>query len=108
MATIQVGAEDPSLVTAEQDLASAGSQLLQTELATAMPWTALPVVSLLVGYICSYVSNWIITNINQAAYAVYVAAKTGKQVSDFISTQQSGPSSASDASGDALINLGNE
>jgi len=106
--TIQIGQEDPILSDLEQALITDGSHALQAALATALPWTGLPVISILVGFICDWVSNFIVTHLDQAGYAAYVAINTGKQVSAYYQAKQSGNETTIDKTGDTLVNLGSE
>ncbi len=108
MSEIQVGAENPIISDLLKNLVTDGSSVLQAELAVALPWSALPVINFFVGLICTWVCNFIITNLDQAGFAIYVSIKTGRQVSEYFKAKQTGVQGDIDKTGDSLIHLGNE
>lgn len=90
------------------NLKNDGASALEAVLNVQLPWTKLPVVSVLVNMIVQKLVDIFIDEINKEAFALYVSIKTRKQVSDYLGAQQSGNQSAIDQAGDALIHLGGQ
>lgn len=106
MATIEVGQNSTAVNTVEDALKTDGAKVLEAQLATALPWTRLPFISFFVDMIIEHVVDLFVTKVDQAAFAIYVAVNTGKQVSDYVQAQAAGDTNEIDKAGDALIHLG--
>ncbi len=102
-----IGQESTAVTAVKSVLATDGEMCITNDLAALMPWTALPVIDFFVHIIIDYVVNLFITQIDNVAFAGYVATKTGKQVSDYILAQDSGNQQSVDQSADGLIKLTN-
>ena len=99
--------QDPSNVAqGEVLLESEGAKVLTDAINADMAWTRLPVISTLVNMIVEKIVDIFIGQIDKLAFAVFTAAKTGREVSDYINAQASGDENSIDNSGDALIHLG--
>ena len=108
--TITIGQDSPGVIAAEDVLITDGAKVLQADMALVpgLGWTAFPIISYFVGDICTWVSEFIVGNLDTAGYMIYVAAKTGKQVSDYEKAQDNGDTGAIDQAGDNLVHLGDE
>lgn len=99
----QWGAIGKAVVT---DLEKDGAQVLMAYIKIQMPALCAPIISIFTNLVVGIAVKFIITNLDNAVFAAYVAVKTNKQVSDYITAQDSGSVSGIDAAGDALIHLG--
>jgi hypothetical protein len=108
-ATIEIGQDVQFVKDGEALLVTDGAILLQYYIDTIPvvgAFLALPIINNITGMVINAAVGYIIKELDLAGYAIYVAFKTQKQVSDYIAAKASGNQSTIDNAGDAAIHLG--
>ena len=90
----------------EQAFIDAGQKAIVTWLVSKLPWLGGWFMSPITGFFAGLAAQFIISELDKMAFAVYVAAAVGGQVSDFIKAEESGDTTAIDNAADGLIHLG--
>lgn len=102
-----IGQDNPIISQLEQNLETDGAAALKAYVIAEVPLLGVPGINLITGLVIDSVSKFIVKNLDNLGYAIYVSAKLNTQVSKYIAAQESGNQGAIDSSGDGLIHLGN-
>lgn len=112
-AEIEIGQDNAILKEGETLLEQDGSKILEAYIMTQCPpaiaaFLADPIARQVFEFVVDKSVTFIVKEIDNGVFEIYVAAKTGVQIDKYKKAQDSGDTQAVDQTGDALIGLGNE
>jgi hypothetical protein len=105
-APIVIGQDNPIIQSIEQGLISVGVQVAEASLATAEPWTQLPIVKWLVDEGIKFGITQAVQEVDLIGYQIYVSVTDSEKVSNFVAEQADGSQSQIDQAFEELVDLG--
>lgn len=101
-----IGQSSQPVQDIESALISDGTAVIKAFIISKFSFLGIWFLSPITGFFAGVAAEFVITQLDRTAFSIYVAAKTGKKVGDYMSAVDSGNKDEIDKAGDALIHMG--